>query len=81
MGKQQYIEVIQKDAQEDAVLIRERLIHRQLQWLVFWTCIFIAAGAIVGLEPRLEKQSLNGFGSSQKQAEGMDWYLIRGENK
>lgn len=30
--------------------LREQLVHRQLQWLVFWTCVFLVAGAFVGLE-------------------------------
>ena len=28
---------------------REQLIHRQLQWLMFWTCVFLVAGALVGI--------------------------------
>lgn len=49
MGNQEFQKLGLKDAQEDAAAMRERLVHRQLQWLVFWTCLFVAAGALVGM--------------------------------
>ena len=57
---------------------REQLIHRQLQWLMFWTCVFLAAGALVGLEDSVSTKTWRVEKALQPAAlQASEWTRIR----